>query len=156
MLREGKAEEVKIYLNGIKKFWEMDNGVIDTWLKQISTGGRPELSRFGEHRMTLAQKFFEWLSLLWPALISLIVYLMYRSTLSIFKFLPASILLTYSVMFASSASSYFLLPPIMQAIPASLMSLTLYVFTAIFLFIIPGLAAFYLSKVKHLHVQKSR
>ncbi len=153
LLQEGKTEEVKIYLNGIKRFWEMDNGVIDNWLEQINNGERPELSRFGDHRMTLTQKIVNWLSLLWPAIISLIIYFIYRSTLSILKFVPTSILLTYIVMFASSYSSYFLLPPIMEAIPESIISLTLYIFTAIFSFIIPALAAFYLSKVRYLHVQ---
>jgi tetratricopeptide (TPR) repeat protein len=155
LLQEGKVEEVTIYLNGIKRFWEMDNGVIDNWLEQINNGERPDLSRFEDYRMSLTQKIVNWLSLLWPVVISLIIYFIYRSTLSILKFVPTSIVLTYIVMFASSFSSYFLLPPIMKAIPASLISLILYIFAAIFSFVIPGLTAFYLSKVRYLHVQTS-
>jgi tetratricopeptide (TPR) repeat protein len=153
LLQEGKVEEVSIYLKGIRKFWEMDNGAIDSWLEQINNGERPELSRFGDHRMTLAEKVVTWLSLLWPVLISFIIYFIYRSTLSVFRYLPASILLTYIVLFASSFSSYFLLPPVIDVVSATLIPLTLYVFTAIFSFVIPGLAAFCLTRVGFLHVQ---
>jgi len=154
LLHADKTEEVKVYLNGIKKFWEMDNGVVDSWLNQISSGEKPELSRFGNYGMSLAANIINWLSFLWPALISLIVYLVYRGTLSILKFLPASILLAYIVTFASSYSSFFLIPPIIEVVPASLITLSVYMFSVIFSFIIPGLAALYLTKAKFFHAQK--
>ena len=51
LLKRGKTPEVTAYLNDIKRFWEMDNGVVDQWLTGIAAGAAPELNkhRASEH-----------------------------------------------------------------------------------------------------------
>ncbi|MCG8084077.1 MAG: hypothetical protein AB2689_23435 [Candidatus Thiodiazotropha taylori] len=46
LLKKGQREAVAKYLSGVKRFWEMDEGRIDSWLKDIEAGKTPKLSRF--------------------------------------------------------------------------------------------------------------
>ncbi len=46
LLKKGQNEAVVHYLNGVQRFWEMDQGRLAQWIEAISRGNRPELSRY--------------------------------------------------------------------------------------------------------------
>ncbi len=46
LLKRGKTQAVIEYLQGVHRFWEMDNGQIGRWIAAISKGEKPELDRF--------------------------------------------------------------------------------------------------------------
>jgi hypothetical protein len=46
LLKRGKIQVVTEYLQGIHRFWGMDNGQVDRWIAAIQLGEKPELDRF--------------------------------------------------------------------------------------------------------------
>lgn len=46
LLDLGYVDAVVDYLTECKRFWEMDRGLLDQWIRAISTGERPKLNKF--------------------------------------------------------------------------------------------------------------
>ena len=69
LLQKGRSEEVKIYLNDIKSFWDMDRGLIDKWVGQIQNGETPVLSRHSQNNGFLSLALI-YISLIWPFIIA--------------------------------------------------------------------------------------
>jgi hypothetical protein len=72
LLKRGKVDAVKTYLIGIKSFWEMNNGQIDSWLAQIEKGDKPVLDRFAANKPGPLLIFVLWLIAVWPLILSAI------------------------------------------------------------------------------------
>ncbi|MCF6317930.1 MAG: hypothetical protein L3J83_01430 [Proteobacteria bacterium] len=98
LLKEGHQEDTKIYLTNIKKFWEIDNGVVADWIQQIDSGEIPELSKFGQYIITWKIILLIWLSILWPLIVSLGVYFKYKKKLIHWKYISVSTIAGYTVM----------------------------------------------------------
>lgn len=45
LLNQGEKDAVLSYLSSINKFWEMDDGCVDRWIKQIKSGEKPKLCK---------------------------------------------------------------------------------------------------------------
>lgn len=43
LLKAGYHDDVVTFLEGIKKFWTMDNGALDGWIADISRGLVPDM-----------------------------------------------------------------------------------------------------------------
>lgn len=81
LLKLGKKEEVKAYLLDISSFWEMDDGSVDRWVKEIANGELPELNRFsGEFGFW--QQLMVWISLVWPILITALLLYVFRAKIN--------------------------------------------------------------------------
>ncbi len=80
LLQAGRTEEVKIYLQSIQKFWDMDQGSVARWIEEIESGDVPHLDRFALE-LSLVHQIVEWLFLLWPILTSLVMFMLFRRRL---------------------------------------------------------------------------
>ncbi|MFC1773848.1 hypothetical protein ACFL3A_10915 [Pseudomonadota bacterium] len=79
LLKLGRHEQVKTYLKDVGSFWEMDDGLLDQWIKEIDKGEQPELNRFSA-QFGFWQQLIVWLSILWPLLITAVfLYALRRS-----------------------------------------------------------------------------
>jgi len=72
LLKAGKVDAVKTYLNEIKSFWTMDNGNITRWLAAIDKGDRPRLDRFAVYIPHGPFIILSWIAFLWPTLITIV------------------------------------------------------------------------------------
>ena len=45
LLKRGKTQAVIEYLQGVHRFWKMDNGQVDRWIAAIGKGEKPDLNR---------------------------------------------------------------------------------------------------------------
>lgn len=50
LLKKGKINEVKNYLQGVQLFWKRDNGMVATWVTSIDNGEQPTLDRHSHLR----------------------------------------------------------------------------------------------------------
>lgn len=145
LLKEGKAEAVKTYLIEIKKFWEMDNGAVDDWLEKIEAGKKPELNRFGFHRMTLWQKIINWLGILWPLIASMGVYVTFKDILIHWKFIPVSTIGAYVTMIAGGFFCNLTVVALIDALSVSLVTFTIVAMGVVFEFILPLVVIYWFS-----------
>ncbi|MFK5951384.1 MAG: hypothetical protein QM500_21730 [Methylococcales bacterium] len=155
LLQDGRVEEVEVYLNGIKKFWKMDSGVVNNWLQQISKGGKPKLNRFGSHHMTWWQEAINWFGLLWPLIAAVAIYFKYRNVLLHWKFIPASIVIAYVTMIIGGIFSNLLMVPLIEVVSTSFITVVLVVVTFISQFILPVAIIYWFSKLEFCHAKNS-
>lgn len=151
LLKKGKTVEVKSYLLGIQDFWEMDNGVVKEWIDAIDRDELPELSRFGDFRSSIYQKIFFWFVVIWPIIVSVSIFFIYkRKNLSPFKFIPTAILTGYVSLFIATLLYGVVIGGLMEVIPTSFLTLFIYTTTGIFQLGIPLLAIYFISSIKKL------
>lgn len=55
LLGRGETEAVKIYLRNCAKFWSMDNGLSDRWIKEIEAGKVPDFNKFEFQKMSITK-----------------------------------------------------------------------------------------------------
>ena len=151
LLKEGKIEEVKTYLTGITKFWDMDNGAVEGWLKQIEAGEIPELNRFGADRVTWWQKLINWLGLLWPLIAVIGIYFKYKDILVHWKFISTSMVGAYLAMVAGGFVSGLIMIPLIETVSTSLITFLLITITFVFQFLLPLALIYWFSTLKFFH-----
>lgn len=149
LLKEGKTEEIKIYLANIKQFWEMDNGVVQEWLQQIELGESPELNRFGKHLISWKLRLFIWFSLFWPLLVTIGIYIKFHKILIHWKFITTAIIGSYLTMIAGSFLSRLILGSLFETISSSSI-IYFSVFFTIIQFFLPLAFVYLLSKLHFL------
>ena len=155
LLKQGKAAEVKSYLVDIQTFWRMDNGIVNEWIEAIDRNEKPELTRFGDFRMSIYQKIFFWLAITWPIIASIAIFFIFkRKGLSPFKFIPAAIVTGYIILFIGNLILNAIIGGIMGSLPASLILPFIYTVTGIVLFGVPLLAIYLLTNVRKLRTSK--
>ena len=155
LLKQGKAAEVKSYLLDIQTFWKMDNGIVNEWIEAIDRNEKPELTRFGDFRMSIYQKIFFWLAITWPIIASIAIFFIFkRKGLSPFKFIPAAIVTGYIILFIGNLILNAIIGGIMGSLPASLILPFIYTVTGIVLFGVPLLAIYLLTNVRKLRTSK--
>lgn len=99
LLKLGKYDTVKIYLKDIAKFWEMDDGRIDNWLKEIDNGEIPVLNRYSGSGGVWHLLIY-WLTVMWPFFISITYLISLRKKIQRkLYFVVVSIIAGYIVMF---------------------------------------------------------
>ena len=153
LLKEGKTVEVKTYLTNIKKFWEMDNGVVTEWLDQIELGQSPELNRFGQHLIPWKLRLFIWFSFLWPLLITIGIYIKYHKTLVHWKFISITTICAYITMVVGSFTSRLIIGSIFESVTAS-STMFFSIFLTVIQFLLPFAVVYWLSKLKFFHKHK--
>jgi hypothetical protein len=65
LLKRGRVDVVKAYLQDIKSFWEGDRGKVDAWLTALDKGDKPDLDRDKPASFLLV---LFWLFALWPVI----------------------------------------------------------------------------------------
>lgn len=150
LLKEGKTVEVKTYLTNIKKFWEMDNGVVTEWLDQIELGKSPELNRFGQHLISWNLRLFIWFSLLWPLLITIGIYIKFHKTLIHWKFISITTICAYITMVVGSFISRLIYNSIFNSLSGSFVAFSS-VILSIIQFLLPLVLVYWMSKIKFFH-----
>ncbi|MCW9058385.1 MAG: hypothetical protein OQL11_05890 [Gammaproteobacteria bacterium] len=112
LLKRGKSNEVLSYLKDIRTFWEMDDGRIARWTKDIESGGQPELHRFSASAGFWQLVIF-WVSALWPIFAAGLVLMALRNKIQRkWLFGAAAIVSGYITMFAVNWASTSMLPSI--------------------------------------------
>lgn len=149
LLKLGRTEEVLIYLNDIKSFWERNDDQINQWIGKIENDEKPEINRFQSHR-GFWQLLIFWISVLWPVLITAIFLLTLRS--KIYKkwfFGIASIVTGYTTMLAVNYLLIFMLPIMLSKLAqnenGSLLTLAVYALMSA-VYIVPLIVIFILSR----------
>ncbi len=149
LLKLGKTEPVKIYLNDIKSFWEMNDGKVDAWLAEIEKGGKPELNRFsGKEPGPLLLLIF-WLALLWPIIITATFLYKNRKWITRkFLFFISAVVAGYIAMYAGNWFISFVIQKLltnMEDINESTLFLVAYVPMGLVL-LLPALVIFVLGR----------
>jgi len=151
LLKQGKATEVKSYLLGIQTFWKMDNGIVEEWIEAIDTNEKPELTRFGDFRMSIYQKIFFWLAIIWPIIVSISVFFIYkRKGLSPLKFIPVAIVVGYVILLVGNYISSAVIGGLIDTLSTSLLLPFIYTITVVAQFVVPMLSIYILSNVSKL------
>lgn len=103
LLKRGKAEAVKSYLQGIKSFWKMNDGVVDAWLADIEKGGKPELNRLAATMPEPLRRLLSWLAAGWPLVVSIwFLYVQRRRIKTKTAFFLVAVLFAYAVTYAGT------------------------------------------------------
>jgi len=116
LLKLGRHEDVKTYLNDISSFWEMNDGSIETWINEINRGELPELNRFASG-FGLWQQLIVWIWVLWPLLITAIfLYAFRKIIIKKWMFGFAGVVTGYIAMFVVSWASAPVLTMVMSTL----------------------------------------
>jgi len=116
LLKHGRHEDVKTYLNDISSFWEMNDGSIDRWIREIDRGERPELNRLSAD-FGFWQQLIVWIWILWPLLITAVFLYAFRKTINKkWMFGIAGIVTGYIVMFVVNWASTPVLTMVMSTL----------------------------------------
>jgi len=151
LLKQGKKAEVKSYLIDVQTFWKMDNGIVEEWIEAINHNEKPELTRFGNIRLSTWDQVFNWLLLLWPIIVSFGYYFFYKKkNLSPLKFIPVAILIGYVVSIAASLLFNVLIGYLMGVMSTPIRIPFIYILVAISQLGMPLLVIHFLSSRKKL------
>lgn len=82
ILKHGRVEPVRQYLQDIKKFWRMDNGQVAKWLASIEKGDKPELNRFAASHSGHLELLLAVFVFVWPILVVVGTILLRRDRIS--------------------------------------------------------------------------
>lgn len=150
LLKLGKTEEVLIYLNDIGSFWDMDDGRINKWVKEIENGGKPEINRFSFHQGFWTLLIF-WVSALWPILVTAIfLFALRNKTQKKWLFGIAGIVSGYIAMLAVNWASTSMLTGIVSKLAQSgsdtMLMFLIYAFMSAG-YIIPAVVVFAVSRL---------
>lgn len=116
LLQAGHVEPVKLYLNDIKKFWEMDRGRIDEWLSAIDQGERPALDRFPP-KPSAGEYALVWFTLGWPVLVVAGCFYFRRQHIARkWLFAPAGLVVGYAVLFLANWGFSYVLPSALEIV----------------------------------------
>ncbi len=148
LLKLGRTEEVLIYLKGIGSFWNMNDGRINKWVKEIENGGKPEINRFPVYK-GFGTLIISWVSALWPILVTVIFLLTLRKKIQKkWLFGIAGMVSGYIAMLAVNWVSTSILTGIVSELAQSgsdtMLMLLIYAFI-ILGYIIPMVAVFAVS-----------
>jgi hypothetical protein len=115
LLQQGRAETVVAYLNGIQRFWEMDDGRVAQWIQSIKNGEQPTITRFAPP--TVWQWILYVLSMLWPLIVTvaLLAWRWKKISRKVAFFLIA-LIVGYIAFFGMDALSNYLLVNVIPSI----------------------------------------
>jgi hypothetical protein len=99
LLKLGRSDEVLMYLQDIRSFWEMDDGNIAKWIENIESGGQPELDRFS-FNTSFWDLFSGLVLVVWPLIVTGIFLRLYRKKMKrTWLFAPVAIVVGYIGLF---------------------------------------------------------
>lgn len=150
LLKIGKKDEVLTYLNSIKKFWDMDGGLIDKWINEINNGKKPELNRHAYNDVSWII-IISWLSTLWPIIIILLFLAKLRKKIKKkVLFCISGSIVGYATMLMLNWASTLLITSIVsksiETVETNTLMLQVFAITGS-VFLLPVIAIFFISRL---------